>query len=361
MPTYPIHPLLMTQRDLPRIPPLKALAAFEAVARNMSFTKAAAELNVTPSAISQQIKILEKHLSMRLFRRLNRRVLLTETGEIYHATVASAFSAIAEATDRIDTNLRPQILLVRSAPSFATKWLLPRLPDFLATNADLDIRLDASNEKTDFVRENVDLEIRFGRAEWGTLHVEPLCRERIIPLLSPELARRHSIQAPQDLASGVPLIHSVKCPVSWEMWFAAHEIGHTIPLRGPRFDRSYMSIDAAREGFGAALDSDILAHKELARGELVSPFTMTRQFVRTLYWLVCPYRNLEQDKTARFRQWLLSHPEMQSRESGGLCDDPGAATETIMADPSASLEETGQAPGRRRSGTELKLQSGRME
>ena len=337
----------MTRRDLPRIPPLKALTAFEAVARNMSFAKAATELNVTPSAISQQIKSLEKHLSTRLFRRLNRRVLLTEAGEIYHATIASAFSAIAEATARIDTNLRPQILVVRSAPSFATKWLLPRLPEFFATNPDIDVRLDASNEKTDFVRETVDLEIRFGRGDWDALHVEALCRERIVPLISPKLAKRHSIKAPQDLASGVTLIHSVKCPVNWEMWFAAHEIGHPVPLRGPRFDRSYMAIDAAREGIGVALDSNILAQNELARGELVSPLGTTRQFVRTLYWLVCPYRNLEQEKTARFRQWLLGHPEMQAREFAGLRDRPAAAAEPIMAGPSARLAGTGPDPGKR--------------
>ena len=337
----------MTRRNLPRIPPLKALTVFEAVARNMSFAKAATELNVTPSAVSQQIKSLEKHLSTRLFRRLNRRVLLTEAGEIYHATIASAFSAIAEATARIDANLRPQILVVRSAPSFATKWLLPRLPEFFAANPDIDVRLDASNEKTDFVRETVDLEIRFGRGDWSALHVEALCRERIVPLMSPELAKRHSIKAPQDLASGVTLIHSIKCPISWEMWFAAHKIEHPAALRGPRFDRSYMAIDAARQSFGVALDSNILAQKELDRGELTSPFRATRHFVRTLYWFVCPHSNLEQDKTARFRRWLLGHPEMQAREFSGRRGHPTATTKPIMVGPSASLARTGPGPAKR--------------
>src|SRR3712207_2345845 len=128
-----------------RMPPLRALAAFEAAARNLSFQKAAAELNVTPSAISQQIRILEENLALTLFKRLNRRILLTEAGELYYASVALAFSSMAEATERIHHHLNPHILMVRSSPSFAVKWLLPRLPEFIRQHPEIDVRLDSTN------------------------------------------------------------------------------------------------------------------------------------------------------------------------------------------------------------------------
>ncbi|WP_340107381.1 LysR substrate-binding domain-containing protein [Pikeienuella sp. HZG-20] len=306
----------MKRTQFPSIPPLKALAAFEAAARNMSFAKAAAELNVTPSAISQQIMLLEKYLAIRLFRRLNRRVLLTEAGELYHAAISPAFARISEATARIATDLQPQIIMVRSAPSFATNWLLPRLPEFMAANSDLDVRLDASNETTDFVREAVDIEIRFGKPETASLHIEPLSTERITPLASPLLARQLGILHPKDLASGVTLIHSVKCPISWETWFETHGVKYPPLLRGPRFDRSHMSIEAARMGMGVALEGQILAQEALKRRELVSPVAGAKVFLRTMYWLVCPPANLKSDKTSRFRAWILNHPEVS--------DSPGA-------------------------------------
>ncbi len=301
----------MPERMITRMPPLRALAAFEAVARNLSFAKASAELNVTPSAVSQQIKILEKHLAITLFRRLNRRILLTEAGEIYYASIASAFDAMADATERIHSHLNPQILMIRSAPSFAAKWLLPRLPDFIRRNPDIDIRLDASNEKTDFAHEAVDLELRFGAGTWEGLHVEPLYRDDIVPLASPTLVETQRLRQPESLLRGASLIHSVKCPVSWQTWFAANGLPPAAALRGPRFDRSFMAIQAAVDGVGVALDSSILAQAELRDGKLTIPFRGRRAFACTLFWFVCPFENLRRGAVIRFRDWLLAHPEMR--------------------------------------------------
>lgn len=299
-----------------RMPPLRALAAFEAVARNLSFAKAAAELNVTPSAVSQQIKALEERLAITLFRRLNRRILLTEAGEIYYAAIASAFDAMADATERIHSHLNPQILMIRSAPSFAAKWLLPRLPEFIRRNPDIDVRLDASNEKTDFAHEAVDLELRFGAGTWEGLHVEPLHRDDIVPLASPTLVETQRLRRPEDLLlRGGPLIHSVKCPVTWEMWLAANGLRPAAALRGPRFDRSFMAIQAAVDGVGVALDSGVLAQAELRDGRLTVPFRGHRAFVCTLFWFVCPFENLRRGTVTRFRDWLFAHPEM--RRAGG--------------------------------------------
>ena len=301
----------MPERMITRMPPLRALAAFEAAARNLSFQKAAAELNVTPSAISQQIRILEENLALTLFKRLNRRILLTEAGELYYASVALAFSSMAEATDRIHQHLNPHILMIRSSPSFAVKWLLPRLPDFIARHPEIDVRLDGTNEKTDFAREAVDIEFRVGTGDWKGLHVEPIHRDVIVPLACPRLVEAAGLQAPTDLGKGVRLIHSVKCPVSWEMWLTANHIPASVGFRGARFDRSFMAIDAAVNGLGVALDSEVLAEADLREGRLVIPFRGRQEFVCQILWMVCPFENLQRRTVVRFREWLLEHPEMR--------------------------------------------------
>jgi LysR family glycine cleavage system transcriptional activator len=301
----------VTDRMITRIPPLRALAAFEAAARSLSFQKAAAELNVTPPAISQQIKVLEEYFGTALFRRLNRRMLLTEAGEIYYASISSAFSVITEATERVQRHLSPQILMIRSSPSFAAKWLLRRLPEFTASHPGIEVRLDASNEKTDFAREAVDLEIRAGNGGWPGLHVEPLFRESIVPLATPGLIEAHGLRRPADLLTGVPLIHSVKCPVGWEMWFAANELPVSASAQGYRFDRSFMAIEAAADGIGVALDSETLAEAELRSGRLVVPFRGRAGFVRQILWFVCPFPNLERRAVALFRRWLFENPDVQ--------------------------------------------------
>lgn len=301
----------MSQRMITRMPPLRALAAFEAVARNLSFQKAAAELNVTPSAVSQQIKGLEEHLAISLIRRFNRRIALTEAGEIYYASVSSSFGAMADATERIVHHLNPKILMIRSAPSFAVKWLMPRLADFMHRHPDIDVRLDASNEKTDFGHEAVDLELRAGKGDWKSLYVEPLFRDHVVPLATPAFVQKHRLSRPEDLLRGVPVIHSVKCPVSWDMWLAANGLPAVMP-RGPRFDRAFMAIQAALDGLGILLDSDILAAAELRDGRLITPFRGAREFTQVPFWFVCPFENRDREPVARFRDWLYGFPEMRS-------------------------------------------------
>lgn len=302
---------LCGERAMARLPPLRTLAAFEAAARNLSFQKAAAELNVTPPAISQQIRALEEFLGISLFRRLNRRILLSEAGEMYYASVGAAFGMMTTTTERVRRHLHPEMLIIRSAPSFAAKWLLPRLPDFIARHRGLQVRLDASNEKTDFAHEAVDLEIRAGAGDWTGLHVEALPRESVAPLASPALVERHGLQRPEDLMAGVPLIHSVKCPADWEMWFRANGLPTMATRDGVSFDRSFMSIDAAANGFGVALDSETLAQEELRTGRLVVPFRGRERFMCQIVWFVCPFEKLDHAPVALFRRWLLETPPIR--------------------------------------------------
>ena len=294
-----------------RLPPLRALCVFEAAARHGSFARAAVELNVSPAAVTQQIRVLETYLAITLFRRLNRRVILTEAGALYYEQVTAALARVADATQAIHRHLQPEVLVVRSVPSFAAKWLLPRIGTFVAANPDLDLRLDATNEKTEFRREPIDVELRLGVGNWEQLHVEPLARERIVPLCSPKLlGGRLALNDAADLAR-LPLIHSIKCAISWPIWLAANGLGHLSADRGPRFDRSFMAIDAAAAGLGLALDSALLAQEELRGGTLVCPIASRHDFVETQVWIACPPANLETSKVARFLRWLRSHPELQ--------------------------------------------------
>jgi len=305
LPTAGAHVQSPSAHVRSRIPPLRALTAFEAAARNLSFQKAAAELNVTPSAISQQIRVLEDFLGIALFRRLNRRMLLTEAGEIYFDSVKSAFSLVSTTTARMTGDLNKKILMVRSSPSFAVKYLMPRLPHFLDRHPSIQIRIDASNEKTDFAHEAVDLEIRFGAGDTRGLYVEALPPEPIVPLVSPRLRETYSLDSPASLLAGVPLIHSVKCPLGWDEWFASFNIPTTPALPGVRFDRSFMAIDAAVSGMGVALDSETLAREELLSGQLVVPFACKDKPLRQLLWFVCPFQKLDRDAVACFREWLF--------------------------------------------------------
>lgn len=325
----------MRERLLSRMPPLRALAAFEAVARNRSFSRAAAELNVSVSAVSQQVKILEAFLATNLFKRLNRRVLLTEAGELYFAAISASFEAMADATESVNRHRSPQMLVVRAAPTLATKWLMPRLSTFLAACPELDLRLDASNEKTDFLRDAVDLELRFGKEGCAGLFVEPLCRETFVPLATPAFVERHGVERPEDLLR-VPLIHSVKAPSDWPTWFAANGLRAPARLRGTHFDRSYMAIDAALDGMGVALESRLAADADLASGRLVSPVASRQSFVHILYWFVCPFEKLEREAVQRFRAWLRSHPEMLHA---------GEPSPPEGREPPTSAGPAGTAPG----------------
>lgn len=284
--------------------PLRAIASFHAAARTGSVGRAAQALNVTPSAVSQQIRHLEEHLGTVLFARKGRANVLTEAGERYFEMVAGALEQVEFATERVRGLSAPTLLTIRSAPTFASQWLMPRIDDFLAENPHLELRLDATNEFTDFEREGVDVDIRYGEGRWPGLYSEPLARDRIRPLCSPGLAAEGSLE-PGDLPD-FRLIHSVKALTSWQAFFAAAGI---VPQRGWRrilFDRSYMVIRAATGGLGIALESDVFAHAEIASGALVCPVRDPPDLRVQANWLVCPEAHLRSAKVMRFRDWLFA-------------------------------------------------------
>ena len=287
-----------------RLPPLNALRAFEAAARHLSFTRAAAELHVTQTAISHQIKALEERLGVRLFRRLPRGLLLTEAAQRLLPPVRDAFDQIAAATERLAAGGAGATLTVSVLPSFAAKWLVPRLGRLRAAHPDLDLRISASSELVDFARDDVDVGIRMGSGVYPGLRVERLFGEALVPVCSPLLREGpHPLLRPEDLAHHV-LLHDEDY-AGWELWLRLAGVPGVLARRGPVFTDSGMVVQAAAEGQGVALARRVLAAGDLAAGRLVQPFDVSIPH-DLAYYLVCPEATAEQPKIAAFRSWLLA-------------------------------------------------------
>jgi DNA-binding transcriptional LysR family regulator len=284
--------------------PLRAIAVFHAVARNGSLTKAAAELCVTTSAVSQQIQNLEEHLGTTLLTKAGRGIVLTEAGERYFEMIADEVERISEATLRIRGLRSRSVLVVRSTPTFASKWLLPRLRGFLDANPSIELRLNGTTEPTDFSRESVDVDIRHGEGRWPGLFVEGLAEEYFLPVCSPLYRKAASIAAAE--VRRCRLIHSVKSQVQWPQWFSLANVPPAEELQRVLFDRSHMSIDAAVDGFGLALESTLMMWRELHDGTLVCPVIDPPRIALTTQWIVCPFEHLNKAKVRLFIDWLRS-------------------------------------------------------
>ncbi len=293
-----------------RLPPLNALRAFEAAARHLSFTRAAEELHVTQAAISHQVKALEEHLGRKLFRRLNRALLLSDDGQAYLPSVSRAFALLNDATRDLLERDAPGPLTVSALPSFAARWLVPRLGRFRQIHPDIDLRIDPSAALTDFASGDVDVGVRYGRGKYPGLRADWLMTEDIFPVCSPALlSGEHPLRAPGDLEHQV-LLHD-DGHGDWRTWLLAAGIDRVDPTRGPIFTDSSMLIQAAMAGQGVALARGVLAADELAAGRLVRPFTLSLP-TEYAYYLVCPQNTAEQPKIAAFRDWLLDEARREA-------------------------------------------------
>jgi LysR family transcriptional regulator, glycine cleavage system transcriptional activator len=304
-----------------RLPPLNAVRAFEAAARHLSFTRAASELNVTQAAVSHQIKALEQWLEMPLFHRTPRALKLTEAGSDYLAGVRGAFDTLAEATERLTRSTSPRTLTVSCLPSFASKWLLPRLDRYQSAHPDLDVRLETSIHLTDFTRQDVDLAVRMGLGLWPGLSVELLMTEVLFPVCSPALLGGPSpLRCPADLVHHT-LIHD-DFTVGWENWCRAAGISAIDVRRGPRFTDSALMVQAAIAGRGVCLARDALVRDDLAAGRLVRPFAAEVPGVEA-YYVVAPSQNLHRPKVRAFRDWLFAEVERDREDPSALPERHG--------------------------------------
>lgn len=295
-----------------RLPPLNALRAFEAAARLLSFTKAAEELSITPSAISHQIRGLEAHLGVRLFRRASRSLMLTDEGQSYLPVLRDAFDAIHAATSRLATRRAAGPLTVSLLSSFAVRWLIPRLRRFQSSRPEIEVRLSTTARPVDFRREDIDCAIRHGRGQWPGLAADLLLAEDLFPVCGPKLLEgRHPLKAPHDLALH-SLFHIAMRRDDWRVWLNAVGIADIDPERGPVFESSDLALRAAAEGLGVAIASSALVEDDLEKGRLVAPFDV-RLPTDSGYYFVVPEDRREQPKIAAFRAWLLEEVQRDAR------------------------------------------------
>jgi LysR family glycine cleavage system transcriptional activator len=290
-----------------RLPPLNGLRAFEAAARHLSFTKAAGELHVTQAAVSHQIKALEEVLGLQLFRRFNRRLMLTDVGQEYLPALSEAFDRIDAATRRLRAAEATGPLKVSVANSLAAKWLLPRLPDFHARHPEIDIQISALDRLVDFASEDVDMGLRYGRGGYAGLRVDPLMQDRVYPVCSPKLLEGpRPLRAPADLRHHT-LLHDDVAPIEapdWRAWLAAAGVTGVDPERGPSYSHSSLVLQAAIDGQGVALGRSSLVALDLEAGRLVRPFGPDMPSGYACY-VVSPKTTADQPKIKAFREWLL--------------------------------------------------------
>ncbi|WP_140634172.1 LysR substrate-binding domain-containing protein [Methylibium rhizosphaerae] len=293
------------------VPPIANLLAFEAVARRRSFALAAAELHLTASAISHQVARLESQLGMRLLERSAHGVRLSAAGEQYLSRVGGALAAITAATEDLRQGMSNS-LYVHSAPSIASLWLMPRLRAFAEAHPDIALNLSAAHTHSDFALGQADIDIRYGVPQWPDLVVEPLFEERIVPLASPAFIREHRLRRPERLLE-VPLIQSNVSVVQWPDWFAAFSDRRAPERFAVRFDRAQMSLDAATQGLGVALESATIAGRHLAEGKLKPVFGLDRAIRLKAHFAVYPARHARRPPVEAFLAWLHREAAKGSR------------------------------------------------
>jgi LysR family transcriptional regulator, glycine cleavage system transcriptional activator len=297
---------------MPRnLPPLNALRAFEAAARNGSFTRAADELCVTQGAVSQQVKALELDLKARLFHRAAGGLELTDSGKDYLSVVRDALDRIALGTEKLRQRQGSGMLTVSVSPDFAAKFLVHRLGRFSHEHPEISLRISADMHRVDFAREDVDVAVRHGDGGWPELNAARLCAEQLFAVCAPGLVPKNAPQlSPAELAK-LPLLHLDRRE-TWAEWFAAAGVENADVSRGPVMNRASMLIDAAVNGQGAALARTTLAAAEILGKRLMRPVRFSLPLTKS-YWIVCPKVSGGQPKIALFRDWLIAEAQKDLR------------------------------------------------
>lgn len=294
------------------MPPLNALKAFEAAARHLSFTRAAVELNVTPGALSHQIRGLEDFLGLRLFERRTRSVALTAQGKLLYPGLQAGFGLIREAVAGLRAGDDDRVLVLSTSPGLTAKWLAARLYRFAEAHPDIDLRISSSPSYANFAADGVDAAIRSAPSSAGndsTLVYEKLVEARLIAVCSPKLIERVGPLDRPGVLGQVPFLHDdalagyPEAP-SWARWLEAVGLPGGNLTRGLRFNHSNHALDAALEGAGLLLTQNILAHDDLRNGRLVMPFDVALPSGRA-YFFVYPEAKKNERKVQMLRTWIL--------------------------------------------------------
>ena len=313
------------------LPPLKSLRAFESAGRHLSFRKAAAELHVTPAAISHQIKLLEDHLGVQLFRRLTRAIELTEVGRAFLPKLNDGFERVAQAVNSVRSYQESGTLAVCVPPLFGAKWLTPRIHGFVAAFPDIDIRLSTSIRLVDQRRPGLtivtsecevdepDITIRFGRGHYSGCQTDKLFDISFTPLCNSQLlSAKNPLRTPADLRHHL-LLHDDLHRISdgwatWEQWLQASTTDGVDANRGPHFSQPQLCIDAAIDGAGILLGAREVLALDIAAGRLVAPFPQVLETSASYYIVSCT-QTADHPKIAAFRRWLIEEARRPSAEA----------------------------------------------
>jgi LysR family transcriptional regulator, glycine cleavage system transcriptional activator len=289
------------------LPPVNWLRTFEAAARNASFSGAARELGVTPSAVSQQVRLLELHLGTALFDRLPRGLALTLAGESYLPIVSESFERLTRGTLSLFGASSRERITVRAAAGFARFWLLPRLPRFIESHPELTLRLASATWAVEPFDSGIDLEIRLGTGPWPGFGAERLTWDEVFPVSSPRLR----LASPLQLARH-RLIHTIGFREGWSEWLAGVGLANLEPARTIEFDSLVLSLQLALEGEGVALGRTALVASLLENGRLTAPFPLRLEASEAFYLLWRSGRPLSA-AMLRFRDWLLAEVEAEAK------------------------------------------------
>lgn len=291
------------------MPPFQSIRVFEAAARLGSFARAAEELGITAGAVSQHVRALEEFAGQPLFRRLGRGVELSQAGQAAFSHASAAMAEMLEAGRAMRASSRTRRISISTPPSFASKWLIPRLSEFQQRYPDVEVRISADMTLVDFATTDIDLAIRYGPGGYEGLHAERLMSESVAVVVSPALLKGlPPVRASVDLLN-LPLIHDdaperdPSCP-TWTMWFAARGLRREDSERGLRFNHSGLALEAAVAGKGVVLAKRQLALRDLAAGALVSPLEEGDAPLAFAYWMVWPRGRRFEPAQAAFLSWL---------------------------------------------------------
>lgn len=305
-----------------RLPPLNALRAFEAAARHLSFTRAAAELNVTPAAIGHQVRALEDRLAVQLFRRLNRSLLLTDAAQACLPELREGFARLAGAVETIRAGGSQGGLTVTAAPTFAAKWLVPRLDGFWTAHPEINLRIDTAMAELDLAREGVDMGIRFGDGRYPGLRAERLMGETLFPVCAPALREGpRPLLTPADLRGHV-LLHiegETRDPSwpDWQSWLRAAGCTGIDAATGPRFSQTITAVQAAIDAQGVVIAPATSVNDDLAAGRLVKPFADIADIPTEYAWyVVSPDSSADNPRVVAFRDWVFAEAAAQPPSSG---------------------------------------------
>ena len=299
---------------------LDLIRGFEAAARHMSFTRAAAELFVTQSAVSRQIKTLEEQLGVPLFRRMNRALLLTDAGQILYRTATDVLKQLEDMAGRIMAEQPGRMITVTTTVSFASLWLVPRLQGFRKPHPEVDVRISANNDLLNLQRERIDVAVRFCEAGAAPAGAARLAGEEVFPVCSPKLLRIRSapLKKPADLAHQV-LLHyddtNGRAPwLLWSQWFAAMKLPDLKPAGALHFSHYEQLMQAAIDGEGVALGRTPLVKSLIRKRLLAVPFAGKTASSRQYFIVISP-GSQQRASAAAFCAWLL---EEAGRDAGAL-------------------------------------------